>query len=324
MANDLIDLGLSSLKYVAAAGGAAIVLKGAFFTVAQQTEGLVSRFGKYTGAPRTTGLNVKIPFVDKVDARISTALLALDAKLDSKTQDEQFVQLPISIQFEIKDTAKYYYKSRNANEQIKNIVSAEVRKYANTKDFNQLYSDREEISDAVIQSVSRDMDDYGVQLRRIVIDEPEPDANTKQAYNDVRASERRRDAARNNAEAKKIEMVETAKADKERNELIGQGIKSFRKAVAESYIETRKALIDAGVDEVAADTFMAEAMRLDTMRDIGERGNLVVMALESKGSDGASVMAQVIAAQKAGSAQKPANEQDNAVAGPSAAAAGPA
>lgn len=301
---EIIDLSLQFAKYAAVGGAGLMVLRGTIFTVEQQTEALVSRFNKYTGTPRRPGLNFKIPLVDKVDARISTALKKIDAKLATKTKDEQFVDLPISIQLEITDTAKYYYDTTKPNEQISNIVSAEVRKYANEKDFAELYSDREEISRQVIKSVISEMGDYGVQLRRIVIDEPQPDKSTVEAYNDVKASERRRDAAKNNADAERILMVGRAQADKERNELVGLGIKAFRKSIAESYIETRQALIDAGVDPKSADAFMAEAMRLDTMRDVGEKGNLIVMALEGSGQN-KDVFPQVLAALKA-------QEQNNA------------
>ena len=123
----------------------------------------------------------------------------------------------------------------------------------------------------------QNLNDYGVTVARIVIDEPQPDANTKEAYNDVRASERRKDAAKNDAEAEYIKIVKAAEADQKRNELIGQGVKSFRMSIAQSYIETREILVNVGVDEKAADAFMAESMRLDTMRDVGEKGNLVVL-----------------------------------------------
>lgn len=299
---DLADLAVTGAKYAAAAGGVGILLKSTFFTVAQETEGLVSRFGKYTGTPRTTGLNFKVPFIDKVDQRVPLALQTIPMNLDAKTKDEQFVKLPVSLQFTIEDTAKYHYKTRDPETQIKEIVSKAVRNYVNTRDFNELYSEAQADSDEAAQTVASriedDLNDYGIVIRRIVIEDPEPDQNTKDAYNDVRASERRKDAARNNAEAKKIEMVETARADKERNELMGEGIKSFRKSIAESYIETRAALIDAGVDETAADAFMAEAMRLDTMRDVGEKGNLIVMALDSAGADTGSIPS-VMAALKA-------------------------
>ncbi len=279
-----------------AVAAATTALVASAFTVDQNEEALVSRFGRYTGKPRTSGLNFKIPLIDRVDARVSTAIQYIPANLDTKTTDDQFVTLPISIQFSVSDTAKYFYDTNNPNTQIKDIITAEVRKYTSKKDFQELYLDeRQEISNAVINSVKSELEDYGITVSRIVIDEPQPDDSTKQAYNDVRASERRKYAAINDAQAEYIKMVKAAEADQKRNELIGEGVKSFRKSIAESYIETRAALIEAGVDDASADAFMVEAMRLDTMRDVGEKGNLVVMALEHAGVD-KSVMPQVMAA----------------------------
>ena len=136
---------------------------------------MVSRFGKYRGTPRTPGLHVKIPLVDKVDQKVSTALQQIPANLDTKTTDDQFVTLPISIQFSVSDTAKYFYDTTDPNGQIKDIVTAEVRKYTSKKDFQELYDERQEISDAVIESVKSELQDYGIIVTRIVIDEPQPD-----------------------------------------------------------------------------------------------------------------------------------------------------
>lgn len=269
-----------------------------FFNVEQNKEGLVSRFGKYTETPRTAGLNLKIPFIDKLDTQVSTALTAIPAELETKTSDDQFIKLPIDIQFEVSDTAKYYYKSNNPNDQIKTIVSAAVRKSTSGKTFADIYSMRQEISDNVKEAVLDEVSDYGIDIRRIVIDEPQADANVKDAYNRVKASEREKQAAENEAQAQYIKSVKSAEADKQRNALIGEGVKAFRKSVAESYIETRQALIDAGVDETAADEFMTEAMRLDTMRDAAEKGNVIVMDT-ARGAQNDNHMSDVLAALKA-------------------------
>lgn len=291
----------AAFPYVASGIGAIFgitALKKTFFTVDQNAEGLVSRFGKYVGAPKTSGLNWKIPFIDKLDTQISTALTAIPTSLETKTSDDQFISLPIDIQFEVSDTAKYYYKSNNPNDQIKTIVSAAVRKCTSGKTFADIYSLRQEISDSVKEAVLDEISDYGIDIKRIVIDEPQPDDNVKNAYNRVKASEREKQAAENEAQASYIKAVKAAEADKERNSLIGEGVKAFRKSVAESYIETRQALINEGVDEKAADEFMTEAMRLDTMRDAAEKGNVIVMDT-GKGSAKNDNMKDVLAALRA-------------------------
>ena len=101
--------------------------------------------------------------------------------------------------------------------------------------------------------------------------------------------------AKNDAEAEYIKIVK-AEAD-QKQWIDGQGVKSFRMSIAQSYIETREILVNVGVDEQSADAFMTESMRLDTMRDVGEKGNLVVMALDKSGVEN-NVMPQVIAGLK--------------------------
>jgi regulator of protease activity HflC (stomatin/prohibitin superfamily) len=268
-----------------------------WYTVPQKNIAMLTRFGKYTGLPKTAGLKFKYPIIDRVH-KISIALQQIPANLSTKTRDDQFVVLPISIQFYVRNTERYYFNTTDPNDQITNIITAEVRKYTSQKDFQELYDERQEISDSVKESVATDLADYGVIIVRIVIDEPQPDKDTKEAYNSVKASERHLEAARNNAEAEYVHTVKMAEADAKRNELIGEGVKSFRKSIAQSYIETRQSLMEAGVDEDAADIFMTEAMRLDTMRDVGEKGNLVLVALDNNGVDN-SIMPQTIAALKA-------------------------
>ena len=96
-----------------------------------------------------------------------------------------------------------------------------------------------------------------------------------------------------------MRILRSLEADKERNSLIGEGVKAFRKSVAESYIETRQSLIEAGVDEKAADAFMTEAMRLDTMRDAAEKGNVIIMDTAKGKAQNDNSMADVLAAMRA-------------------------
>jgi regulator of protease activity HflC (stomatin/prohibitin superfamily) len=280
-----------------------------WFIVLQKHKGLVTRLGKYIGKPADAGFKLKLPLIDKV-WRVSTALQQIPANLATKTKDDQFVTLPISIQFLVANGERYIFDSTDPNQQIKDIITAEVRKYTSKKDFQELYDERQEISESVKQSVQIELEDYGVSIIRIVIDEPQPDEGTKEAYNDVKASERRKEAASNDAQAAYIMTVKAAEADAKRNELIGEGVKSFRKSIAESYIETRAALIGAQIDEDSADGFMMEAMRLDTMRDVGESGNLIVMAMD-QGENNNNVLPQIMAALKLNNKNLEANDVED-------------
>lgn len=259
------------------------VLASSFYTVSQKEEALVSRLGKYTGEPKDAGLHVKRPWpIDKVEAKISLAQREVNDELETKTEDNIFVKLPIAIQFEVDDTEKFHFDNEDPINQIKSIVNSAVRKYTSDKTFQSLYNDREQISESVIADVATQMEDYGVDLKRIVIDQPNAPESLQMAYNNVAASEREKDAAQNKAEAAYIMDVKRAEADKQRNILIGEGVAGFRETVAMSYTTVRKTLIDElGVDPSMADRFMEEAMRLDTLRDIGDKGNMIVVTDKS-------------------------------------------
>ena len=198
-------------------------------------------------------------------------------KLETKTKDDLFVHLPITTQFHIVNTGRYYFDNDRPLEQIRKLVNAEVRKYTSGKDFQELYFERDEISEEVIKAVREQIDDYGVVLRRIIIDEPEAPQTVEEAFNKVRASERLKDAAKNEAAADYIRRVKAAEADKQRNILIGEGVAGFRQTIAQGYADLRKMMIDKGVDPLHADQFMKDAMHLDTLRDIGDKGNMVIV-----------------------------------------------
>ncbi len=248
------------------------------FTVPQRTEALITFFGKHVRTEDRPGLNIKWPWpFNIVTAKVPTDLRQVDEKLDTKTKDDLFVRLPITIQYEVVDTGRFFFDTNHPIEQMNKIVSASVRKYTSGKEFQELYTERDEISGGVIDDVKKQVSDYGINIRRIVIDEPAAPKDVQDSFNRVRASEREKDAATNEAAAEYIRSVKAAEADKQRNILIGEGVAGFRQSIAEGYVGIRKSLMTEGVDADIADRFMEEAMRLDTIRDVGEKGNMVIV-----------------------------------------------
>ncbi len=249
----------------------------AFFTVPQGYERLVTRFGKSVGEPRIAGLNFKLPYIDRPTAPVSTQLQQVKDKLATKTHDNIFVELPISIQYQVRDTAQYIFANDDPIAQMQALVNASVRTHTSDKDFQHLYSDRDEISQLVIKDIAMNMQDYGVVLTRIVIDEPHAPQEIQIAYNKVRASERAMEAAKNEAEANYIRRVKDAEADKQRNILIGEGVAGFRQSISNNYLQMQKKFQEAGVPTESATEIMAKTMYLDTIRDVGDKGNMIIV-----------------------------------------------
>jgi regulator of protease activity HflC (stomatin/prohibitin superfamily) len=266
------------------------------FTVQQRTEALITSFGKHVRTEKKPGLQFKWPWpFNVVQAKVPTDLRQVTDTLDTKTKDNLFVNLPITIQYEIKETGRYYFDTSDPVFQMSKIVNASVRKYTSGKDFQELYDERDEISSAVIEDIKLPVADYGIDIRRIVVDEPTAPKDVQEAYNRVRASEREKDAAENEAAADYIRRVKAAEADKQRNILIGEGVAGFRKSISDGYAAIRHALIAQNVSPDVADRFMEEAMRLDTIRDVGEHGNMVIV-MPAADSAGGRAMGDLLAA----------------------------
>ena len=72
------------------------ILMSTVFIVKQQSAALVERFGKFQSV-RGPGLHVKIPLIDRISGRLSLKVLQLDVVVETKTSDDVFVKLKVSV-----------------------------------------------------------------------------------------------------------------------------------------------------------------------------------------------------------------------------------
>ncbi|MGB5384417.1 MAG: SPFH domain-containing protein, partial [Lutimonas sp.] len=91
----------------------------AAFIVKQQTAVIIERFGKFQSV-RTAGLQFKIPLIDRIAAKVSLKIQQLDVIIETKTKDDVFVHLKISVQYQILKNKVYeaFYELQNPKEQI--------------------------------------------------------------------------------------------------------------------------------------------------------------------------------------------------------------
>lgn len=263
--------------YGGAALGVYLAARGTFYTVPQQHTGLVTRFDEHVRTNDTPGLKIKIPLIEQV-ATISRQEYQTKEMLETKTDDDLFVKLPISIHYQVSDPAVYHFNKDDPVALMSNVVSAAVREYTSKKTFQDLYNERQEIRDGVLAKVADKVGGFGLHINDIVIDEPQASAEVKHTFDRVRSSALEKDAAKNEAEAHFIRAVKEGEGIAKRSALIGEGIAGLRENVAKGYDKTRKMLVDGGMEPHMADNFILEAMRLDTLRDIGDKGNMVIVS----------------------------------------------
>ena len=71
-----------------------LILLSSFFTVKQQTAVVIERFGKFTSI-RNSGLQLKIPIIDRVAGRVNLRIQQLDVLIETKTKDNVFIKMKV-------------------------------------------------------------------------------------------------------------------------------------------------------------------------------------------------------------------------------------
>ena len=99
-----------------------------FFTVQQSTTAIVQRLGKFM-REAGPGIQVKIPFIDRVVGRVNLRVQQLDVEIETKTEDNVFVRMVVAVQYYVLPEKVYdaFYKLDNASRQITSFVFDVVR-----------------------------------------------------------------------------------------------------------------------------------------------------------------------------------------------------
>ena len=82
------------------------VLASSIFVVKQQTSVIIERFGKFNSY-RNAGINFKLPLIDKIAGKVNLKIQQLDVMIETKTKDNVFVHLKVSVQYQVVQTAVY-------------------------------------------------------------------------------------------------------------------------------------------------------------------------------------------------------------------------
>lgn len=261
-----------------------ILLPGALFIVRQQTSAVVERLGRFKRIAGP-GLNFKIPIIDRVVGRLSLRIQQLDVQIETKTKDNVFVVVIVSVQYYVLPgkVSDAFYKLQNAQEQITSFVFDTVRARVPTIILDDLFEKKDDIASAVKKELDQVMDDFGYGIIKALVTDIDPDAKVKESMNEINAAQRLREAAVQQAEADKIRVVKAAEGEAESKALQGQGIANQRKAIIEGLQESVENF-SAKVDGASAQDVMNLVMMtqyFDTIKDIGVNGGSNTIMLPS-------------------------------------------
>jgi regulator of protease activity HflC (stomatin/prohibitin superfamily) len=259
------------------------ILLSSFFTVDTAQSAVIARFGKFLRVAEP-GLNWKVPFIDRVAGRVSLRVNQIKLTMETKTQDNVFVTIPISVQTMVRPEKVFdaYYKLSDPAMQIQSYVEQVILGHVPGMTLDEVFASQSSIAAAVKKELDVDMSGFGYEIVNVLVTDIVPDEKVKAAMNDINAAQREQVAASARGEAEKILVVKRAEAEAESKALQGHGIANQRKAI----IDGLKGSIE-GFKESVGDTSTAEVMQLvlitqyfDTIKSIGELGKTNTLFLQ--------------------------------------------
>ena len=273
-----------------------IVLFSSFFTVKQQTVVVVERFGKFLSL-RNSGLHLKIPVVDRIAGRVNLRIQQLDVIIETKTKDNVFVKMKVSVQFKVLQEKAYeaFYKLEYPHDQITSYVFDVVRAEVPKLKLDDVFERKDDIAVAVKRELNEAMTTYGYDIINTLITDIDPDIQVKNAMNRINAADREKTAAEYEAEAGRIRIVAKAKAEAESKRLQGQGIADQRREIARGLVESVDVLNKVGINSQEASALIVVTQNYDTLQAIGADANSNLILLPNSPQAGSDMLNNMVA-----------------------------
>jgi regulator of protease activity HflC (stomatin/prohibitin superfamily) len=274
----------------------AIIIFAAFFMVKQQTAAIIERFGKFHSI-RQSGLHLKIPLVDRVSGRLSLKIQQLDVIIETKTLDDVFVKLKVSVQYKVIKEKVYdaFYKLDYPHDQITSYVFDVVRAEVPKMKLDDVFVKKDDIAIAVKAELNDAMMEYGYDIIRTLVTDIDPDAQVKIAMNRINAADREKTAAQYEGDALRILIVEKAKAEAESKRLQGQGIADQRREIARGLEESVDVLNRVGINSQEASALIVVTQHYDTLQSIGSETNSNLILLPNSPQAGSNMLNDMVA-----------------------------
>mgnify|MGYP003116323812 FL=1 len=273
-----------------------VLLYSSFFVVKQKTAAIVERFGKFQ-VIRQSGLQLKIPLVDKIAGKLSLKIQQLDVMIETKTLDDVFVRLKVSVQYRVIRDKVYdaFYQLDYPHEQITSYVFDVVRAEVPKMKLDDVFVKKDDIALAVKAELNEAMSEYGFDIIKTLVTDIDPDAQVKEAMNRINAADREKTAAQFEGDAARILIVEKAKAEAESKRLQGQGIADQRREIARGLEESVEVLNKVGINSQEASALIVVTQHYDTLQSIGQQTNSNLILLPNSPQAGSQMLNDMVA-----------------------------
>ncbi|QLE79972.1 SPFH domain-containing protein [Francisella sp. Scap27] len=244
--------------------------------VETQSVNIVERFGKFVRIQKA-GLNFKIPFIERVAGRVSLRIQQLDIVAETKTRDNVFVHMKVSVQFLVEEAkaTDAFYKLTNARAQMESYVFDVIRSSLPRMSLDDSFENKDSIAMDIKKELSEEMSNYGYTIIKSLVVDINPEENVKRSMNEINAAQRQLEATKAKAEADKIVKIKEAEGQKESMKLLGEGIAEQRKAIARGLrksIEDVKEGAEDGMSNEYVSSLVMMYQYLDTLENMTKNG----------------------------------------------------
>ena len=272
------------------------ILYGAVFIVKQQTAVIIETFGRF-GSIKQSGLHFKIPIVQRISGRLSLKIQQLDVIIETKTLDDVFVKLKVSVQFKVikSKVEDAFYKLDYPHDQITSYVFDVVRAEVPKMKLDDVFVKKDDIAIAVKSELNDAMINYGYDIIKTLVTDTDPDAQVKAAMNRINAADREKTAAQYEGDAARILIVEKAKAEAESKRLQGMGIADQRREIARGLEESVEVLNKVGINSQEASALIVVTQHYDTLQSIGQETNSNLILLPNSPQAGSQMLNDMVA-----------------------------
>lgn len=270
-------------------------------TVPQGSNWTVERFGRYTRS-LTPGLNLILPFVDRIGAKLTMMEQVLDVPTQEViTRDNAIVAVDGVAFYQVLNAAQAAYQVAGLENAILNLTMTNIRSVMGSMDLDELLSNRDAINERLLRIVDEAANPWGIKVTRVEIKDINPPANMvesmarqmmaernkraqileaeglKQAQ--VLEAEGRKEAAFRDAEARERAAEAEARATQVVSEAIAKGdVQAINYFVAQKYTEALTSIGSANNSKVVLLPIEASAL-------IGSLGGIGAIAKEVFGGE---------------------------------------
>lgn len=223
--------------------------------VPQQHAWVVERLGKYH-ATLAPGLNIVVPFIDRVAYKHSLKEIPLDVPSQiCITKDNTQLQVDGILYFQITDAMRASYGSSDYIAAITQLAQTTLRSVIGRLELDKTFEERDYINTCVVSAIDESAQNWGVKVLRYEIKDLTPPAAILQAMQAQITAEREKRALIAASEGRKQEQINIADGQREAE-------------IAKSEGEKQGA-INRAMGEAAAIKAIAEA-NAEALRKVGQ------------------------------------------------------